>query len=124
MIDFNKVREENRRRALEAREAGEFASSQPKEPSPDALDHTPLNFGKYRGMSPSDVAQTKEGAEWIRWAYANVKNRKVCSELLATDCGWVAPLSAAKAEAIRTNISKAPTGIAANADYEDDDIPF
>lgn len=53
-------------------------------PTPEQLDHTPLSFGKYRGMTPSKVSETDPG--WICWAYENVKTRPTCSLVLYRSC--------------------------------------
>ena len=48
------------------------------------LDHTPLTFGKYKGMTPNQVAEIDPS--WVVWAYNNVTNRNTCSRLLANEC--------------------------------------
>jgi hypothetical protein len=52
--------------------------------SAEHLDHTPLTFGKHKGTTPSDLALKDPG--WLTWAYKNVTNKAVCSELLYKDC--------------------------------------
>ena len=87
----------------------------------EKLDHTPLTFGKYRGKTPSAVAETEEGAEYIVWLFDTVKNKPTCSETLARDCGWTPPITREQAQAIRANTGK--TNSFDHSDF-DDDIPF
>ena len=35
------------------------------------LDHKPLNFGKYKGLSPDEISETDP--DYIIWMYTNVK---------------------------------------------------
>lgn len=49
----------------------------------DELDHTPFDRGKYKGKTPSDVAE--KDPEYIVWAYDNW-TPKPCSKLLYQDC--------------------------------------
>ena len=100
--------------------AAKTANAQRATQTDEGVDHQLLNFGKYKGQTPSDIAQTEEGASWLVWAYANVKNRTVCSELLARDCGWRPPLSTKEAAAVKKNVGKTTD----NFDDYDDDIPF
>lgn len=50
----------------------------------DKLDHTPLDFGKYRGKTPNEVAEINPG--YIVWMFENV-DRETCSQLLYLECG-------------------------------------
>lgn len=47
------------------------------------LDKTPLNFGKYRGLSPDEISETDPG-----YIVAISKTRKpaICSEWLLQSC--------------------------------------
>jgi hypothetical protein len=51
--------------------------------APD-LDHTPLTFGKHKGLTPGQVA-TKDPA-WLIWAKKTVTTKPVCSDALYRDC--------------------------------------
>ena len=117
MVDFAK-RLADQKAAVAA--AAKTANAQRATQTDEGIDHQLLNFGKYRGQTPSDVAQTEEGASWLVWAYTNVKNRTVCSELLARDCGWRPPLSTKEAAAVNKNVGKTTD----NFDDYEDDIPF
>ena len=50
----------------------------------ETLDHTPLTFGRYKGLTPNEVSA--RDPNWLVWAYSNVKNKKVCSKLLCDAC--------------------------------------
>lgn len=47
------------------------------------LDHTPLNFGKYRGLSPDELSETDP--RYIVWIHKNIKPAP-CSDWLAQLC--------------------------------------
>lgn len=47
------------------------------------LDKTYLNFGRYRGRSPEQIARIDPG--YIVWLYDNVEPKR-CSRELALDC--------------------------------------
>lgn len=53
-------------------------------PSGEDLDHTPLTFGKYKGVTPSELATVDP--QYIRWMYEEVKNKPTCSKVLYDDC--------------------------------------
>ncbi len=57
----------------------------------ETLDHTPLTFGKYAGLTPNEIAETKgkQGEQYIVWMYTNVTNKPTCSFLLAKECGYL-----------------------------------
>ncbi len=62
------------------------------EPTPEQLDATPLNFGKWRGKTPEEISQlpNKRDREYVVWAYENVERRDrpvFCSEVLYRDSG-------------------------------------
>ena len=56
----------------------------PVETADEKLDHTPLTFGKYKGKTPSDIAE--EDPSYIIWMYENVTNKSTCSALLYQAC--------------------------------------
>lgn len=90
--------------------------------SPEELDHTPLTFGKYKGMTPSEVAEIEP--TYLRWMYEEVKNKPTCSELLYRDC---AGKKSPQVKVWRKPEDRAPkTGahIKNHFDDMDDDIPF
>lgn len=54
----------------------------------EMLDHSPLKFGKFKGKTPSAIAELgKVGESYLTWAYETVGNFDVCSEALYKDCG-------------------------------------
>ena len=53
------------------------------DPSGEQLDHKPLAFGKYKGKTPSHIAEIDES--YIVWLYENVKPKQ-CSRVLYEDC--------------------------------------
>jgi hypothetical protein len=55
----------------------------PVHKSDEEYDHTPLDFGKYKGQTPSQVAEHDPG--WIVYI-AGVRNIKFASETLINDC--------------------------------------
>jgi uncharacterized protein (DUF3820 family) len=48
-----------------------------------SLDHTPLNFGKYKGKTPDEISE--HDPSYIVWMYNNIKP-KPCSEWLMEVC--------------------------------------
>lgn len=52
--------------------------------SDEDADHLPLVFGKYKGKTPSEVAETDPS--YIVWMFDNVKNYPTCSKVLRDDC--------------------------------------
>lgn len=52
--------------------------------SPEELDHTPLTFGKYRGMTPSELGEVDP--QYVCWMFETVKDKNTCSALLYKDC--------------------------------------
>lgn len=73
MVDFKKLMEDRKngvRKSLTQQEID--------------LDHTPLTFGKHKGLTPDQVSEDDPG--WLVWAYENVKNRDVCSKTLYDTC--------------------------------------
>lgn len=50
----------------------------------ERLDHTPLTFGKYKGKTPSQIADINPS--YIVWLWENVEGPKHCSKLLYNDC--------------------------------------
>lgn len=50
----------------------------------EALDHTPLTFGKYQGKTPNEISEMD--SSYLVWAYENVTNRPICSQLLYASC--------------------------------------
>lgn len=75
---------------LEESEAVQKASQSQNEPTlseasePIDLDNTPLTFGKYKGETPKDVADSDP--HWLYWAFKNVTNNVTCSPELAAWC--------------------------------------
>lgn len=47
------------------------------------LDHTPLNRGKHRGLTPDEIAKIDPG--WLAWAYETWSDGP-CSALLYREC--------------------------------------
>lgn len=103
----------------------EVKSSDPIESSrassADSIDHKPLEFGKFKGLTPDQVAATKGkvGENWLVWAYENVEKFYVCSWVLYKECGGTRKDPAAQP----TPRDLAATGAKGFDDY-DDDIPF
>lgn len=52
--------------------------------SADKLDHTPLTWGKYKGKTPDQIAETDPS--YVVWMFDNVVNQNTCSKLLADAC--------------------------------------
>ena len=61
-----------------------YSEAVPAETADEKLDHTPLTFGKYKGKTPSDVAE--KDPSYITWMYENVKNKNTCSARLYKAC--------------------------------------
>lgn len=58
---------------------------QPAGPTDEELDHTPIDFGQYKGRTPSQVAVINP--KYLVWMHDTVVNRgKLMSELLYEDC--------------------------------------
>lgn len=55
----------------------ELAKKQPE------LDNTPLTFGKYEGLTPTQIADSDPS--YIIWMWENLKGSK-CSDTLYEDC--------------------------------------
>lgn len=51
--------------------------------SDEELDHAPMTFGKYKGQSPSQIAE--HDPQYLYWL-ASETNKKFASELLIRDC--------------------------------------
>lgn len=49
----------------------------------EALDHKPMEFGKYKGRTPSEIADFDPG--YIVWLYNSIDPKR-CSRLLADAC--------------------------------------
>lgn len=86
-------------------------------------DRTALKFGKHRGKTPEQVAETDPG--YIVWAYETVAQFDVCSAALYRECGGrrnraVPTESAKKVAAVQDAKRKA----AGDFDDFDDEIPF
>ena len=47
------------------------------------MDNQPLNFGKYKGKAPGDIAE--DDPEYVVWLYENI-DPKVCSRALYRSC--------------------------------------
>lgn len=50
------------------------------------IDDTPLTFGKFKGMTPNQIAQEDDGTKWLRWAFDTIKDKPICSRELALAC--------------------------------------
>lgn len=50
----------------------------------ESIDDTPFPFGKYKGLTPNQVAE--EDPSYIVWAYENIKNYTTCTALLYKAC--------------------------------------
>jgi hypothetical protein len=74
MVDFKKL--------MEDKKAG---IERPKMTADD-IDHTPLTFGKYKGQTPDQISETKDGCSYLIWAHDNVTNKETCSDLLYKTC--------------------------------------
>lgn len=96
------------------------------------LDNTPLKFGKFRGKTPSHVAEKEyRGEGWLVWAYETVGNFDVCSATLYKDCGGKGTrakgtASVANPAYARSQSSSPYSGksIAGDQGEDEDDIPF
>lgn len=60
-----------------------MASGRPKSVATERRDITPLSFGKYKGLTPNQVAA--QDPEYVCWMYENVKPVP-CTKELALDC--------------------------------------
>ncbi len=106
--------------------------------SGEQLDHTPVDFGKYKGKSPMYIAEELCQTDYVRWAYENVVryNRPVfCSEVLYKECGGKFKSAKEQAEAKKAAEAQKPNsyrsvgmkpehGHPYKFDDMDDDIPF
>lgn len=53
----------------------------------EKLDHTPITFGKYRGKTPSEIADADPGyIIWCYEAWAQGGRKPPCSKLLYKAC--------------------------------------
>ena len=53
----------------------------------EQLDHTPLSFGKYKGKTPSEVAEGDPGyIVWLYDTWADQRRPQLVSKALADDC--------------------------------------
>ena len=50
------------------------------ETADEKLDHTPLTFGKYKGKTPSEIAEVNES--YIRWMFETILDKNLCSDAL------------------------------------------
>ena len=70
-------------------------------PTPEEVDHTPLTFGQYRSMTPSEIAEVNP--KYLVWVYDTIKNRgPLVSELLYREC-QAAPTQAPRPRAMKTS---------------------
>jgi hypothetical protein len=60
-----------------------MATHGPDGKSDEELDHSPLTFGKYKGQTPSQIAE--HDPRWLLYI-ASEKSEKICSDLLLRDC--------------------------------------
>lgn len=95
------------------------------------LDHTPLTFGMYKGLSPEKVVDQhgSRGEKWLRWAYETVGNKPVCSAALYKDIGGKGKRATGgygnNTPQQRTHsAAHTQSGKMAAANDLDDDIPF
>jgi len=56
----------------------------PRGMSDEELDHTPMDFGQYKGQTPSQVSE--HDPAYLVWCADRFDNRKVASDILIQAC--------------------------------------
>lgn len=101
-------------------------SGKKPELTPEQLDNKPIWFGKFKGKTPTWIAEEGDkGDSYVRWAYETVSHSSrpvFCSEALYKACGGKGKSALAQAEAKALAERKKPNSYRPAVD--DDDIPF
>lgn len=89
----------------------------------EELDHSPLGFGKYKGLTPNQVAE--KDSSYLVWMHDTVTNRPTCSRLLRNECVKVKPGKPAYTQPAERDATYDNHQLPGNLlDDDEDDVPF